>query len=336
MIIFSRTPYRVSLFGGGSDYNQWLDTNAGATINFSIKLYSNLIIRDLSPVFGSKYRIRYFEREEVSCVEHIKHPIVRHALSRWMNRHPDAEDAMLDIIHSGDIPAMTGMGTSSCFTVGLVKALESFIGSSIPKYELAKEAIYIEQILNKEPVGYQDQIAAAFGGINLINYDAPGKFRVIPVNAAADWLNDFIGSLRLVYTGLTRYSGAVAEDMLKHMAENQQSISLMVKDAIDCYKLMVESGSQDDIGLMLADAWKRKKQTSTLISSVEVDNLYQRLQKAGMSGGKLLGAGGGGFILAYIPKTDLQKFAESTRDLTVLPVEVDWLGSTASVVHNTI
>jgi len=336
MIIFSRTPYRVSLFGGGSDYNQWLETNAGATINFSIKLYSNLIIRDLSPVFGSKYRIRYFEREEVSSVEHIKHPIVRYALSRWMSRHPDAEDAMLDIIHSGDIPAMTGMGTSSCFTVGLVKALESFIGSSIPKYELAKEAIYIEQVLNKEPVGYQDQIAAAFGGINLVNYDAPDKFRVIPVNADAEWLEDFIGSLRLVYTGLTRRSGAIAEDMLKHMGKNEQSISLMVKDAIDCYKLMVESGNQDEIGLMLADSWERKKKTSLLISSVEIDDLYRRLRRAGMSGGKLLGAGGGGFILAYVPKSNLPSFAECTRDLTVLPVEVDWLGSTASIVYNTM
>jgi D-glycero-alpha-D-manno-heptose-7-phosphate kinase len=332
MILLNKTPYRVSLFGGGSDYNLWLESNLGATISLSIKLYSNILIRTLSPVFGSTYRIRYFDREEAHSAVTVKHPIIRHALLRWLDRYPSMVDHRLDIIHSGDLPAMTGMGTSSCFTVGFVNALESFVGVTMSKYQLAKEAIFIEQVLNKESVGYQDQIAAAFGGVNFVEYFSPCSFQVRPVDVDTDWIATLVQSLKLVYTGLTRHANAVARDMLTNLGQNQHNISAIAMDAHRCYKIMTQSGDQCEIGHMLAETWERKKATSSQISNPDIDNLYNRLRLAGAVGGKLLGAGGGGFILVYVPLNQAEKFALSTRDLTVLPVEIDWHGSATSVV----
>ncbi len=322
----------MSLFGGGSDYNLWLKDCLGATVSLSIAQYSNIFIRTLSPVFGSKYRIRYFEREEVQTISAVRHPIVRHALSRWIDRHPMMSDKRLDIIHSGDLPSMTGMGTSSCFTVGLVKALESLAGVAMSKYQLAKEAVFIEQVLNNESVGYQDQIAAAFGGVNFVEYFGPCNFQVHPVDVDEEWVASLVRSLKLVYTGLTRYAGTIASDVLTNLTQNKQNISAIAMDANRCYKIMTQGGDQSEIGHMLAETWERKKATSTLVSNPDIDSLYDKLRLAGAVGGKLLGAGGGGFLLVYVPPDQADRFAAGTKDLTVLPIEIDWLGSTTSVV----
>ena len=332
MIIHTRTPYRVSLFGGGSDYNSWLLGNSGATISFSIQYYSNIFIRRLSPVFQSKYRIRYYNREEVMLPELVQHPIIRHSLNRWISKHSEANDLALDIIHSGDLPAMTGMGTSSAFTVGLVKALESMVGSTISKQELAREAILIEQVLNGETVGYQDQVAASFGGINFVEYYAPNSFRVFPVDFDSNWLSEFLGSLRLVFTGLTRHSSEAASDMVTNIHRSREKISANVEEAHMCHEIISKSMDHSKIGLMLAESWERKKSLSPKISNDIIDEMYQFLIQAGATGGKILGAGGGGFILVYIPQNRISSFLRETSTLTVLPLEIDWSGATTNVL----
>lgn len=331
-LVITRTPYRVSLFGGGSDYNERLLIRPGATISFSIKRYSNIIIRSLAPVFDSKYRIRYFHREEVNFVNEIKHPIVKYCLIRWLNRHQSASTNRLDILHSGDLPAMTGLGTSSSFTVGLVLALEAITGHVSSKSFLADEAIYIEQVLNQEIVGYQDQIASAYGGFNFVEYHAPGVYNVKQAKADAGWLSNFVNCLKLVFTGLTRSSSIAAKELVSKIDKNHLTLDKMVEDAVRCFNIISNCGDTGEIGQMLHENWMRKKSLANCISSLEIDTLYNRLIGAGASGGKLLGAGGGGFLLVYVPREKQEAFAAYTSDIVVLDVEIDWRGARATVL----
>lgn len=320
-MIISSTPYRVSLFGGGSDYPEYLAHNHGKVLSFSLKSYSHLIIRPLSSVFDNKFRIRYFQRQEADTVEQIQHPIVRHCLMRYWR------GSGLDITHTGDLPAMSGMGTSSAFTVGLVKALHALTMARISKKRLARESIYIEQTLNGENVGSQDQVAASFGGFNLIHFFAPLEFKVNPLQVDSRWLNTFISSLRLVFTGLTRQADEVAKQVRAEISISPSSVNALRCQVEDAFEIITKQRDPRLLGELLHEAWKTKRAVSTSISNLQIDAVYARIRSAGAVGGKLLGAGSGGFILAYVPTEKLATFEAELWDLKILKIDIDWYGS---------
>jgi len=325
-MIVSRTPYRISLFGGGSDYYDWLKYSPGATLSFSTAYYSHIFLRPLSSVFGSKYRIRYFKREEVNSVDEIDHPIIRHALMHRIKQGSLSPSSSLDIIHSGDFPSMTGLGTSSCFTVGLLKALDQFSGRQSSKYGLSREAIYIEQVLNGETVGSQDQIAAAFGGINYVDYHSPSEFTVSPMSIDQSWLEVLLSRLYLVYTGVTRHSAESARDFVGQLGDRSAQVKALVSLAAKARDVMRGAGPPDDIGQMLHESWQLKRSAYPSSSTDAIDALYDSLRGSGAIGGKLLGAGGGGFILCYVPELEKERFMHDTSEKVVLPVSIDWDG----------
>jgi D-glycero-alpha-D-manno-heptose-7-phosphate kinase len=333
-MIITNTPYRVSLFGGGSDYNDWLTHNTGSVVSFTIKMYSRIILRTLSAVYGSKYRLRYYKREEVSSVSDINHPIIRHCLREWIKSNKDRENLSLDIIHSGDLPAQTGMGTSSCFTVGLILALATHSGESLSDYNLAHSAMYIEQVLNNEAVGCQDQIAAAYGGFNYIAFLGQRQFNVIPLQLSNDWLHQFTRSLVLVYTGLTRDSSLVSSDLISNIPVMSSYISELSAIADDCKKSIELQCDPITIGRMLDYSWKLKRKLTSKTTSNHIDCMYEYLLASGAIGGKLLGAGGGGFLLVFVPEDRLDSFHQATSSLTKLPVNIDWKGATATLINN--
>lgn len=328
-MIITRTPYRISLFGGGSDYPEWLTENRGATLSFTIPSFSNLFLRRLSPVFESKYRIRYYRREEVRFAKEINHPIIRHVITQYLSSGRLGSQDALDIIHSGDFPARTGLGTSSCFTVGLLKALDAFTGTVKSKQDLAKEAIYIEQKLNGETVGCQDQIAAAFGGLNFVEYSSPVDFSVCPLNPPTEWIQEFCDSLFLVYSGLTRDSSGPAIKFVSRLSDNKSTLRDIIALADEARSIIESRGDMNYIGRMLHEAWSLKKSCTEGISSVDIDTLYQDLRTKGAAGGKLLGAGAGGFLLVYVPRPRRKSFLKSNSSRVLLPIKIDWEGCKA-------
>lgn len=332
-MIITNTPYRISLFGGGSDYNDWLTQNTGSVISFTIKMYSRIILRNLSAVYGSKYRLRYYKREEVSCLSDINHPIIRHCLREWFKGDKERENLNLDIIHSGDLPAQTGMGTSSCFTVGLILALATHSGESLSNYNLAYSAMYIEQVLNNEAVGCQDQIAAAYGGFNHIEFLGIRKFEVKPLQLSNDWLDQFTKSLVLVYTGLTRDSNLISTDIISNIPVTSSYISEISAIANSCKKSIESQCDPNTIGRMLDYSWKLKRKLTSKTTSSHIDSMYEHLLACGAIGGKLLGAGGGGFLLVYVPEDRLESFHQATSSLTKLPVKIEWKGASATLIN---
>lgn len=328
-MILTKTPYRVSLFGGGTDYNAWLKNHHGATVSFTIPLYSNILIRNLSQVFGSRYRIRYFERQECNEIDKIRHPIIRYAFTRTATYDSNFEKKSLDLIHSGDLPSMTGMGTSSCFTVGLLKALDTITGRNRTACELAKEAIYIEQHMNGEPVGSQDQIAAAVGGLIYVEYTGINDFEVIGIKASQPWLDSLLNCFSLFYTGLSRDSKVAASDTTQLIEEKQQYLFSIRDQAVECKSIIEKGVSHDSIGLMLNEAWTIKKKLSGFVTNTAIDQLYESLLASGATGGKLLGAGGGGFLLMYTPKQNLPQFERLTSTLNPLKLQIERRGSSS-------
>lgn len=320
-MLCSITPYRVSLFGGGSDYPEYLSNSPGKVLSFSIRSYSYLFAKSLDPVFSANYRIRYFKRQEAVSIDEIQHPIVRHCLERY--RYGDR----LDITHSGDLPAMTGMGTSSAFTVGLIKVLLGLKNERISKKRLAKEAIFVEQVLNKENVGSQDQVAAAYGGLNVIKFLSPSLFEVNPVQAHPSWLRNFIASLRLVFTGLTRDANSVAGQVKADIHSSHKYLTLMCGQVDSAVDIILNQRDPCLIGELLHQAWTYKQKMSTAISNQYVDVAYRKILSAGAIGGKLLGAGGGGFILAFVHPDKLHSFDAALPDFKVIPLEIEWQGS---------
>jgi D-glycero-alpha-D-manno-heptose-7-phosphate kinase len=327
-MLITRTPYRISLFGGGTDYNEWLTENSGSVIGFTTQLYSNIFLRQLSRIFDAKYRIRYYKRQECFSLGEIEHPIIKHCLSRSIEYNPSFEQTKLDIVHSGDLPARSGMGTSSCFTVGLIKALDAIQNRERPLIDLAHEAIYVEQVLNCETVGCQDQIFAAYGGINHISIKEKGSYEVTRLMPPREWLDQFTQSLRLVFTGLVRDSKVAAERTVDSINENKRFLNRIKSQADRCLDIFRSSSSPDELGEMLHDTWQQKKQISPVISNVYIDQLYDQLLRNGAIGGKLLGAGGGGFLLMYVPRANILKFDELTEYLNPLHVQIEWNGST--------
>jgi len=321
-MIINKTPFRISFFGGGTDYPVWYKENGGSVLSSTINKYCYISCRYLPPFFDYNYRIRYTLREEVRGISEVKHPSVRECLN-FLNIKSGIE-----MVHTSDLPAMSGIGSSSAFTVGFLNSLYALTGKMVTKKQLALDAIHVEQDLIKESVGSQDQIAAAFGGFNRIDFGKEEKFQIQPISISQERLNSLQDHLMLFFTGLSRNASEIAEEQIKQTPLKNKELSIMkqmVDEAINI--LNNSSGKIEDFGKLLNETWKIKRNLTSLISNNTIDNIYQKGLQAGALGGKLCGAGGGGFILFFASPEVQSRIKEALRDLLYVPFRFETSGS---------
>ena len=321
-MIISRTPLRISFFGGGTDYTEFYEQHGGEVLVTSIDKYSYITIKSIPLLFDYKFKVSYSKLETVENVEDIQHPAVRECLKFMKVDHP------LEIAYVGDLPARTGLGTSSSFTVGLLNALYALQKKKVSNEQLGNEAIYVEQKLIKERVGSQDQMSTAVGGFNHIVFEK-NKITINPVKISGGRLNELHKNLLLFYTGITRHAHQVVEEQVKNTKEKKNDDSLfqmkaIVKKSID---ILSSSKNIDDFGALLHETWKLKKTLSSSVSNSTIDEAYNKAMSAGALGGKLLGAGGGGFLLIYAPEKHHDKIKKALTDLRHVPFNFDDSGS---------
>lgn len=320
-MIITRTPFRVSFFGGGTDYPAWYRDHGGAVLATSIDKYCYLACRYLPPFFDDKYRVVYSRTELTKTVDAIQHPAVRACLI-----HMGYTNSGTEIVHYADLPARTGLGSSSSFTVGLLNALSGLKGLMPGKRQLAEKAIHLEQTVMAENVGSQDQVSAAFGGLNLIEFDARG-FDLKPVTASQERLGELEGCLMLVYTGISRFSSEVAAHQIKNMAARTNELREMRRIVDVALDIVVSGRDLTDFGRLLHESWMLKASLSDRVSSPLIDDVYARARAAGAIGGKLLGAGGGGFLLFFVKPEQRAAVAKALSSLLVVPFRFEQQGT---------
>jgi D-glycero-alpha-D-manno-heptose-7-phosphate kinase len=321
-MIIIRTPFRISFFGGGTDYPVWYNEHGGSVISTSIDKYCYITCRYLPPFFDYKYRIRYYRKEEVSHLDEIQHPAVRECI-RFMNVSEGIE-----MVHHADLPARSGLGSSSTFTVGMLHALYTLKNLMPTKRELALNAIRVEQDMIKECVGSQDQTIAAFGGFNKIDFGGPQHIQVTPLIVNAQKLKNLNERLMLFFTGFSRNAHEMAEIQVKNTPDKKVQLKNMIDICDHAYDLFShDSDCPRRIGELLHEQWQVKKEMSNVVSNNDIDDIYDRALRAGAVGGKLLGAGGGGFILLYVEPEKQQNVRDELKKLLHVPFYFEHLGS---------
>lgn len=321
-MIISKTPLRISFFGGGTDYRPWFREHGGAVLSTSIDKYCYHTCRFLPPFFEHKFRVSYSQIELVQSTAEIEHPSVRACLE-FMKITEGVE-----IHYDGDLPARTGLGSSSAFTVGLLRCLHALKGEMIGTYELGQEAIHVEQNLIKENVGCQDQMAAALGGFNLMEFGPGDRMQVQPFFMPANRQKVLNNHLMLFFTGFVRNASEIAADVIQGAQKKQddmRTIHQMVQEAVK-----ILSRKEDDIrdfGKLLHEGWKLKRGLSSRIATPVVDEIYDTAMKAGALGGKLLGAGGGGFMLIFAEPERQPKIRTALRKFLHVPFSFETDGN---------
>jgi len=326
-MIISRTPFRISFFGGGTDYPNWYLKEGGAVLSTTIDKYVYITCRHLPPFFKTRHRVVWSKIENVSRVDQIEHPAIREGL-----RYLGFDDEVgIDIHYQGDLPARSGMGSSSAFAVGLVNALTALHGERISKHEMALSAIHLEQTLLKEAVGAQDQVAAAYGGLNLIEFLRAGDIGVQPIILPPARNAELEGSLMLFYSGISRYSSEIAAEMIANIPNKHDSLKRMHDMVTQGCDILSGKGPLSDFGELLHEGWLNKRGLSTRVSNETIDGIYTRARKAGALGGKLLGAGESGFMMFFVPPQKFESVRHALRDLLHVPFQFSSQGST--IIH---
>ena len=315
-MIISRTPFRISLFGGGTDYPIWFKEHGGAVLGFTIDKYCYLSVRYLPPYFPHKTRVVYSIEEWVNYHKDIKHPAVRECL-----RFMDVRDGV-EISHQSDLLARKGLGTSSAFTVGLLNALSELTYRGLNKEELAKTAIFIEQERIKESVGCQDQYHCAMGGLNYFYFNPDGTVDTKPIKPTV-WFSDYF---MLFDTGTSRIASEVAAKQIKATPDKEQELILM-KGYANIGAELINKGFMEDVGLLLHDSWQLKRSLTDAISTPTIDAIYETAIKAGATGGKLLGAGGGGYMLFFAEPDRHKDIKQALYGLRYIPFEFEESGT---------
>lgn len=321
-MIITRTPFRISFFGGGTDYPGWVEKHGGVVLATTIDKYCYISCRHLPPFFDHKHRIVYSRIENVQTIDQIAHPAVRAVLG-WAG-----VERGIEIHHDGDLPARSGLGSSSSFTVGLVHAVRALEGRYVSKEELARIAIHIEQDLIKEHVGSQDQISAAFGGFNRIEFYRNGSFEVSPVILPKARVDELQAHLMLYFTGFSRVSSDVAKATIDNL-EAREAELLHMQDMVDeAIDVLRDPGLPiDEFGRLLDRSWHYKRALSDRVSTPDIDRIYEEAKMAGALGGKILGAGGGGFILFFVRPELQAALRERLHKLVYVPFHFEDSGS---------
>ena len=320
-MIVTRTPFRISFFGGGTDYPTWFQEHGGVVIATTIDKYCYISCRYLPPFFEHKYRVVYSRIENVTNPDEIQHPAVREVL-KYMSCNKG-----LEIHHDGDLPARSGLGSSSSFTVGLLNALKALEGRHISNEDLAALAIHIEQKVIQENVGSQDQISASYGGFNRIEFLRNGAFLVNPIILKKDRLEDFQDNLMLFFTGFSRIASEIAKSKIDNIHQRYAELSRMKEMADEAISILQGEGELNEFGELLDMGWQYKKSLSDQVSTLEIDQIYAAARKAGALGGKLLGAGGGGFMLFFVPPKNRSRVLEQLKSLIHVPFRFENSGS---------
>ncbi len=321
-MIISKTPFRVSLFGGGTDYPDWYLSHGGSVIGTTIDKYCYLSVRYLPPFFEHKHRVVWSEIELISEFEDIQHPAARAILSE-MNL-----DKGLEISYNADLPARSGLGTSSSFSVGLLHALTALQGRMISKRQLADEAIRIEQDVMMEAVGSQDQIWAAYGGLNRIDFKTDGAYEVSPLILSADNRKTLHSSFMLFFTGFARYATEIAQKQIDNFGEKQMQLRIMGQLCNEAAHILERRGDPvEEFGNLMHEAWMLKRELAEGVSTSAIDEIYDAGRAAGAIGGKLLGAGGGGFMLFVVKPENQPALRQALSNLIHVNFDLDAGGS---------
>jgi D-glycero-alpha-D-manno-heptose-7-phosphate kinase len=321
-MIITRTPFRVSFFGGGTDYPEWYREHGGAVLATSIDKYCYITCRHLPPFFEHKHRIVYSRIENARNNNEIEHPSVR-AVFNWAN----VVDG-LEIHHDGDLPARSGLGSSSAFTVGLAHALYALRGEMVSKNVLARAAIHIEQALIGENVGSQDQVSAAYGGFNRIDFRQDDSFDVTPVILPALRRDELRDHLMLCFTGVSRIADAIAKSKIDNLKNRVTELKRMREMVDEAVAILADSRvSIDEFGKLLDLGWKYKCSLSDRVSTPAIDQIYSEAMRAGAIGGKILGAGGGGFMLLFAKPEKHAAIRERLKGLVHVNFNFDDSGS---------
>jgi D-glycero-alpha-D-manno-heptose-7-phosphate kinase len=322
-MIITRTPLRISFLGGGTDFPAWYREHGGAVISTTINKYSYVHCRKLPPFFDYRHKVVFFSKQEsFNEIEEIQHPAVRETYN-FMK----VNEGLL-MQHDADLPSHSGLASSSAFTVGLLHALYALQGKIITKKRLALEAIHIEQEMIKEAVGSQDQVAVSFGGLNRIDFSSNQNIEVTPINIGETKCQLFQDHLMLFFTGFSRFAAEIEQDKIKNMNnrfKELKSMHSMVDSAIDI--LNGDTENFDDFGKLLHETWSMKRSLSDKVSNENIDNIYEIALRAGALGGKILGAGGGGFILFYVKPEYRESVKKALHKLLYVPFRFDTLGS---------
>ncbi len=325
-MIITRTPFRISFFGGGTDYPVYYKEYGGSVLNATINKYCYITTRYLPPFFDYNYRIRYSVKEETQAVDEIEHPSVRECIKFCQIERG------LEVVHASDIPAMSGIGSSSAFTVGLLNSLYSLQGKIVTRRKLAMDAIHVEQNIIQEHVGSQDQVAAAFGGLNRVDFGGNDEIFVQPLTILPEKLLNLQEHLMFFFTGFSRFSSDVAKDQIEQTPKRLNELDTMkamVDESINI--LNSDNGAVHDFGKLLHESWMLKRSLTSKISNSNIDDIYEAGMQAGALGGKICGAGGGGFILFFVPKKDQPKVIAALKNILLVPFRFENLGS--HVIH---
>lgn len=326
-MIISKTPLRVSFFGGGTDLPEFYRNYKGAVIGTAIDKYIyHSVFNFPAKLFSYNTRLSYSKVECVNNVEEIQHAPYREIL-KANNIHGDIEMNV-----AADLPSFSGLGTSSAFSVGLIKALNAFNGKHISQLNLAKEAIHIEREILKEAVGCQDQIFAAYGGFNIIQFNQDDSFDVERVAISKTKMDELSESLVLFFTGITRRAHNVEAEKIKNISSINDSLIKMYGLVEKSNNILTNNESLYEFGKLLDETWQDKKKLSNGITNETIDNIYNRAMSNGAVGGKLLGAGGGGFLLFFVPPESKSKLRAALSDLHEIKFQMNAFGST--IIHS--
>ncbi len=327
-MIISRTPFRISLFGGGTDYPTWFREHGGAVLGLAIDKYCYITLRRLPPFFQHRSRIVYSQVELVNAVSEIRHPAVRAVLS------DQGITEGLEIHHDADLPARSGLGSSSSFTVGLLNALNALNSKMTAKRDLAREAIRIEQDVLKEQVGSQDQIWAAYGGFNRCDFFPDGTFAVSPIILPPARRQELNRSLMLFFTGFSRFASDFAKDQVNNIP-NRKSQLMTIRRMVDSAAeiLQDEKVPLRELGELLHESWRLKRELANSVSNSQIDEIYSAAREAGAVGGKLLGAGGGGFMVFFVEEVARDNVRERLKRLIHVSINTDNDGSKIVLYH---
>ena len=318
----SRTPYRISFFGGGTDYPEWYRKNGGAVLSMATNKYCYISGRHLPPFFGIRHRVVWSHIETVGAISEILHPAVRVGLEAT----GFSDEEGVELHHQGDLPARSGIGSSSAFSVGLINALHAMRGETIGAHELAVAAIDLEQNKLKETVGCQDQVASAYGGLNVIRFDKD-TISVDPLNLSDAQRGAFEQRLMVFYTGTTRLSSSLAKKLVDNFDAKAKSLQRM-QEMVPQAAGLLRSGDLDGFGRLLHESWSLKRALTGSISTSSIDRIYDDAIRAGALGGKLMGAGGAGFMVFVVPPEHQIRVREALSHLIHVPVRIDFSGST--------
>jgi D-glycero-alpha-D-manno-heptose-7-phosphate kinase len=321
-MIISRTPFRVSFFGGGTDYPQWYREHGGAVLATTIDKYCYISVRKLPPFFEHRFRVVYSIVENVQQTADIKHPAVR-AVLEWMQ-----VEAGLEIHHDGDLPARAGLGSSSAFTTGLINAIHALEGRRVSQEELANEALQVEQDVLNEPVGSQDQLSAAFGGFNHITFRQDGSYQVNPLIVPRTRLDLLQDHLMLLFTGISRLSTEVAAVTIANLPQRKTALQQMQQMVDQGIAILASPAAEiTDFGRLLHESWQLKRSLTDRVSSATIDDMYSAARAEGAIGGKILGAGGGGFLLLFVKPEDRARVRERLKTFIDVPFRFESSGS---------